>query len=135
MLITSVFSLSEYCKTRSFPTVTKSEYLNTIGEKLQPEIDILWTGNIYVHCIYLAVPLCLLGCTQMHFHTLPPYQAPFFCILCTMLQLICLCVVAFYSPNANRFLCFRGQSYISSYNSRVNFGTFKSDQKEASDMG
>jgi len=37
--------ISEYCKTRSFPTVKKSEYLNTIGEKLHPDIDILWTGD------------------------------------------------------------------------------------------
>ncbi|XP_065057024.1 protein O-GlcNAcase-like [Rhopilema esculentum] len=40
-----LFCPTEYCKTRAFPSVGKSEYLNTIGTKLSPEIDILWTGD------------------------------------------------------------------------------------------
>lgn len=35
----------EYCKTRALPTVKKSEYLNTLGKELHPDIDIMWTGD------------------------------------------------------------------------------------------
>nr|XP_023023650.1 protein O-GlcNAcase [Leptinotarsa decemlineata] len=36
---------TQYCSTRAVPNVTNSEYLNTLGSKLSPEIDILWTGQ------------------------------------------------------------------------------------------
>ncbi|KAL1498143.1 hypothetical protein ABEB36_008992 [Hypothenemus hampei] len=36
---------TQYCSTRAVPNVTNSEYLNTLGSKLSPEIDIMWTGN------------------------------------------------------------------------------------------
>ncbi|XP_046383582.1 protein O-GlcNAcase isoform X2 [Ischnura elegans] len=35
---------TQYCAARAMPNVQNSEYLNTIGAKLAPEIDIMWTG-------------------------------------------------------------------------------------------
>ncbi|XP_060806964.1 protein O-GlcNAcase isoform X2 [Amyelois transitella] len=35
---------TQYCSTRAVPTVTSSEYLNTLGTKLSQQIDIMWTG-------------------------------------------------------------------------------------------
>ncbi|XP_041985281.1 protein O-GlcNAcase isoform X2 [Aricia agestis] len=35
---------TQYCSTRAVPTVNSSEYLNTLGEKLSREIDVMWTG-------------------------------------------------------------------------------------------
>ncbi|XP_026475031.1 LOW QUALITY PROTEIN: protein O-GlcNAcase-like [Ctenocephalides felis] len=35
---------TQYCSTRAVPSVTQSEYLNTLGSKLSTEIDIMWTG-------------------------------------------------------------------------------------------
>ncbi|XP_026279162.1 protein O-GlcNAcase [Frankliniella occidentalis] len=35
---------TEYCAARAVPNVSSSEYLNTLGSKLLPEIDIMWTG-------------------------------------------------------------------------------------------
>ncbi|GAB6025437.1 hypothetical protein CHUAL_011182 [Chamberlinius hualienensis] len=40
-----IFCPTEYCGTRAIPSVQNSEYLNTIGSKLLPEIDIMWTGS------------------------------------------------------------------------------------------
>eukprot|EP00794_Sanderia_malayensis_P000208 gene208-823_t len=40
-----LFCPTEYCKTRAFPTIDKSEYLNTIGMNLHPDIEFLWTGD------------------------------------------------------------------------------------------
>nr|CAG4643745.1 EOG090X01OH [Lepidurus arcticus] len=39
-----LFCPTQYCATRAIPDVRNSEYLNTIGTKLAPDIDILWTG-------------------------------------------------------------------------------------------
>ncbi|XP_018023527.1 protein O-GlcNAcase isoform X2 [Hyalella azteca] len=39
-----MFCPTQYCSTRAVPTVQTSEYLNTLGSKLAPEIDIMWTG-------------------------------------------------------------------------------------------
>lgn len=39
-----LFCPTQYCSTRAQPSVTNSEYLNTIGSKLVQDIDILWTG-------------------------------------------------------------------------------------------
>ncbi|GFN82438.1 cell division cycle-associated protein 7-like [Plakobranchus ocellatus] len=39
-----LFCPTEYCASRAIPTVSSSEYLNTIGSKLLPGIDIMWTG-------------------------------------------------------------------------------------------
>lgn len=35
---------TQYCSTRAMPNVSSSEYLNTLGNKLAQEIDIMWTG-------------------------------------------------------------------------------------------
>lgn len=40
-----LFCPTQYCSTRAVPTVPLSEYLNTIGTKLDKEINILWTGE------------------------------------------------------------------------------------------
>lgn len=40
-----LFCPTQYCTTRAVPSVSESEYLNTIGQKLLPTIDILWTGS------------------------------------------------------------------------------------------
>uniref|UniRef100_A0A2C9JS88 protein O-GlcNAcase n=1 Tax=Biomphalaria glabrata TaxID=6526 RepID=A0A2C9JS88_BIOGL len=39
-----LFCPTEYCASRAVPNVATSEYLNTIGSKLLPGIDIMWTG-------------------------------------------------------------------------------------------
>ena len=39
-----MFCPTEYCTARAVPSVRASEYLNTIGSKLLPDIDIMWTG-------------------------------------------------------------------------------------------
>jgi len=39
-----LFCPTQYCATRAVPTVRTSEYLKTIGAKLDPHIDIMWTG-------------------------------------------------------------------------------------------
>lgn len=40
-----LFCPTQYCSTRAVPTVTRSEYLTTIGSKLAQEVDVLWTGS------------------------------------------------------------------------------------------
>lgn len=42
-IISSEYIL-EYCSTRAIPNVTQSEYLTTLGSRLLPDIDIMWTG-------------------------------------------------------------------------------------------
>ncbi|GFY71709.1 protein O-GlcNAcase [Trichonephila inaurata madagascariensis] len=39
-----IFCPTEYCAARAIPNVQNSEYLNTIGQKLHMNIDIMWTG-------------------------------------------------------------------------------------------
>ncbi|KAB7499146.1 Protein O-GlcNAcase [Armadillidium nasatum] len=39
-----MFCPTQYCSTRAVPSIQTSEYLNTLGAKLAPEIDIMWTG-------------------------------------------------------------------------------------------
>ncbi|KAG7512311.1 hypothetical protein JOB18_026379 [Solea senegalensis] len=41
---TFLFCPTEYCGTFCFPNVSQSPYLHTVGEKLLPGIDVLWTG-------------------------------------------------------------------------------------------
>ncbi|XP_035702266.1 protein O-GlcNAcase isoform X2 [Folsomia candida] len=41
---TFLFCPTQYCATRAVPNVAGSEYLNTIGTKLDLQIDIMWTG-------------------------------------------------------------------------------------------
>ncbi|ALC47423.1 Oga, partial [Drosophila busckii] len=40
-----LFCPTQYCASRAVPNVVDSEYLNTLGCKLNNEIDILWTGD------------------------------------------------------------------------------------------
>lgn len=40
-----LFCPTQYCSTRALPTVSNSDYLNTLGSQLAPEVDILWTGS------------------------------------------------------------------------------------------
>lgn len=49
-----LFCPTQYCSTRAVPSVTESEYLNTIGQKLVPAIDILWTGSKVISKILTA---------------------------------------------------------------------------------
>lgn len=35
----------EYCTSRASPDLIRSKYLQTLGKKLDPAIDILWTGD------------------------------------------------------------------------------------------
>lgn len=49
-LLTTVLLLcslqhSEYCGTFCYPNVSQSPYLRTVGEKLLPGIEVLWTGK------------------------------------------------------------------------------------------
>ncbi|CAE1294602.1 NCOAT [Acanthosepion pharaonis] len=39
-----LFCPTEYCAARAVPAVASSEYLSTIGAKLLPDIDVMWTG-------------------------------------------------------------------------------------------
>ncbi|XP_035216464.1 protein O-GlcNAcase-like isoform X2 [Stegodyphus dumicola] len=39
-----IFCPTEYCAARAIPNVQNSEYLNTIGQKLHLNIDVMWTG-------------------------------------------------------------------------------------------
>ncbi|XP_062505490.1 protein O-GlcNAcase-like isoform X2 [Corticium candelabrum] len=39
-----LFCPTEYCSSRADPSVAKSQYLLTLGEKLHPAINIFWTG-------------------------------------------------------------------------------------------
>ncbi|XP_030626338.1 protein O-GlcNAcase isoform X2 [Chanos chanos] len=41
---TFLFCPTEYCGTFCYPNVSQSPYLRTIGEKLLPGIEVLWTG-------------------------------------------------------------------------------------------
>uniref|UniRef100_A0A8D3CM15 Protein O-GlcNAcase n=1 Tax=Scophthalmus maximus TaxID=52904 RepID=A0A8D3CM15_SCOMX len=41
---TFLFCPTEYCGTFCYPNVSQSPYLHTVGEKLLPDIDVLWTG-------------------------------------------------------------------------------------------
>lgn len=49
-----LFCPTQYCSTRAVPSVNESEYLNTIGQKLIPFIDILWTGSKVISKILTA---------------------------------------------------------------------------------
>ncbi|XP_075152480.1 O-GlcNAcase [Haematobia irritans] len=40
-----LFCPTQYCASRAVPSVHDSEYLNTLGSKLNHDIDIMWTGD------------------------------------------------------------------------------------------
>lgn len=52
------FSLhSEYCGTFCYPNVSQSPYLRTVGEKLLPGIEVLWTGKSFkIYAVKLMGP-------------------------------------------------------------------------------
>ena len=39
-----LFCPTEYCATRTLPTVKTSPYMNTIGQELHPSVQVMWTG-------------------------------------------------------------------------------------------
>ncbi|XP_078588482.1 protein O-GlcNAcase-like isoform X1 [Branchiostoma floridae x Branchiostoma japonicum] len=41
---TFLFCPTEYCESRAVPDIETSQYLTTVGSKLLPDIDVLWTG-------------------------------------------------------------------------------------------
>lgn len=43
-----LFCPTQYCSKRAVPNVRESEYLSTIGQKLNASIDILWTGSYVI---------------------------------------------------------------------------------------
>lgn len=45
LAISVVLSVVEYCGTFCYPNVAQSPYLRTIGEKLLPGVEVLWTGE------------------------------------------------------------------------------------------
>ena len=49
MTINGLFFFSEYCATRAAPNIQSSDYLNTLGSKLLPGIDVMWTGNYSIY--------------------------------------------------------------------------------------
>jgi hypothetical protein len=46
--INKIFLFLEYCSRMAKPSLEKSDYLQTIGNGLHPDIDIFWTGNFYL---------------------------------------------------------------------------------------
>ena len=48
----------EYCGTRAVPNVETSDYLITLGNKLDPKINIMWTGQLFFLCYYLPFVVC-----------------------------------------------------------------------------
>lgn len=66
LLISDVlFSFAEYCGTFCYPNVAQSPYLRTVGEKLLPGIDVLWTGKSnWVICLKFRVVFKTYGNTK-----------------------------------------------------------------------
>lgn len=56
-----LFCPTEYCASRAIPNVRSSEYLNTIGNKLIPDIMVMWTGNKVISKILTVQQLQELG--------------------------------------------------------------------------
>lgn len=67
------FSLLEYCDSLSSPSVSKSPYLQTVGEDLLPNITVVWTGD---------------ACITLFTASLPAFFVPFACQpLCTKIRM------------------------------------------------
>jgi hypothetical protein len=59
---------TQYCAARATPNVQNSEYLNTLGSKLAPEIDIMWTGKVcFCSQAHTADITCIMLCA-LHTH-------------------------------------------------------------------
>lgn len=52
------FFVVEYCGTRAIPNVETSDYLLTLGSKLNPKINIMWTGNVLFLRFCLPLVVC-----------------------------------------------------------------------------
>lgn len=50
----------EYCGTRAVPTVETSDYLITLGNKLNPKINIMWTGKSFLWFNFVTLPFLLI---------------------------------------------------------------------------
>lgn len=46
-----LFVFSEYCASRAMPNVQSSMYLSTLGSKLLPGIDVMWTGYFFQNLV------------------------------------------------------------------------------------
>jgi hypothetical protein len=55
---------TQYCAARATPNVQNSEYLNTLGSKLAPEIDIMWTGkeSLFLYWAHVVDITCVMVC-------------------------------------------------------------------------
>ena len=49
------FPCVEYCGTRAIPSVETSDYLITLGNKLNPKINIMWTGDQFYFVTFLIL--------------------------------------------------------------------------------
>ena len=94
---------SEYCLSRAVPSIQLSGYLSTLGTKLMPGIDIMWTGCCCCccccRCYYV---ICFYGVQGCH------YFAKFFVYLCcffdTLVLDLFLCPAIVFS-NHRTYLC------------------------------
>lgn len=72
------FPCVEYCGTRAIPSVETSDYLITLGNKLNPKINIMWTGDQFYFVTFLILWLsfvfwfiiaeCWFCCQHVLFH-------------------------------------------------------------------
>ena len=63
----------EYCGTRAVPNVETSDYLITLGNKLDPKINIMWTGQLFFCAIICPLSFVLIFqfvncCQHVLFH-------------------------------------------------------------------
>ena len=61
---------AEYCTARALPTVLSSDYLRTVGSKLLPGIDIMWTGGHV--CSSVQYPV-MFAATSLLLKLIPPW--------------------------------------------------------------
>lgn len=54
----------EYCGSLCSPSVSKSPYLQTVGEELLPNITVIWTGGKKTQIVS-----CFVMCRQLRAHT------------------------------------------------------------------
>lgn len=56
-----IFCPTEYCATRAVPDVENSEYLRSIGSRLESGIDIMWTGRMVISKTITAEEMKVVG--------------------------------------------------------------------------
>lgn len=54
------FLCLEYCGTRAVPSVETSDYLMTLGNKLNPKINIMWTGKSFLLFYFVTLIFLLI---------------------------------------------------------------------------